>query len=176
MADIKTSTFPPPETSGLAGSSLLFLRDDELRQGIELLYFAYRDFTGDPDQVLGQFGFGRAHHRVIHFVGRRPGQSVSDLLGTLRITKQSLSRVLKQLVEEGFIESTEDKSDRRRRNLKLTEKGQSLEDQLSSLQRARVAKAYREAGPEAVAGWRKVLLGLIDKDRQSDILDFVKDG
>jgi len=175
MTDIKKSPRAYPDTPGLAGSSLLFLRDDELRQGIELLYFAYRDFTGDPDQVLRQFGFGRAHHRVIHFVGRRPGQSVSDLLDTLRITKQSLSRVLKQLVEDGYISSKPDKNDRRKRNLRLTEKGQALEDQLSSLQRARVAKAYREAGPEAVAGWRRVLLGLIDNDRQNDILEFVKD-
>jgi len=176
MADIKNPSGKTPLPAGLAGSSLLFLRDDELRQGIELLYFAYRDFTGDPDQMLRQFGFGRAHHRVIHFVGRRPGQSVSDLLGILRITKQSLSRVLKQLVDEGFIDSQPDKEDRRRRILVLTEKGRAVEHELSALQRARVARAYREAGPEAVAGWRKVLLGLIDNDRKSDILNFVKDG
>lgn len=82
----------------------LFLREEEIRQGIELLFFAYRDFTGEPDAILAKRGFGRAHHRVIYFVGRQPGMTVSELLSILRITKQSLSRVLKQLIDEGYIE------------------------------------------------------------------------
>lgn len=175
MTDIKKHPLTPTPLSSEAGSSLLFLRDDELRQGIELLYFAYRDFTRDPDRVLRQFGFGRAHHRVIHFIGRRPGNSVSDLLDVLRITKQSLSRVLKQLVTEGYVNSVKDKGDGRRRNLTLTRKGQDLEEELSVLQRVRISQAYRDAGPEAVAGWRRVLVGLVDSDQQDDILKFVKD-
>jgi DNA-binding MarR family transcriptional regulator len=86
-----------------AGVNPLFLREDELREAMELLFFAYRDFTSEPDAVLAEYAFGRAHHRVIYFVGRHPGMTVSDLLGILRITKQSLSRVLGQLVRDGFI-------------------------------------------------------------------------
>ncbi len=154
MADIKS------------GVNLLFLREEELRQGIEMLFFAYRDFTAEPDVILADYGFGRAHHRVIYFVGRSPGITVSDLLATLGITKQSLSRVLSQLVTEGFIIQTPGLRDRRQRLLELTEKGVALERQLTEEQRQRIARAYREAGAEAVQGFRKVMLGLIDeKDR-----------
>lgn len=160
MTDLKRSE--PP-----SGANLLYLRDAELRQGVELLFFAYRDFTSDPDTILERYDFGRAHHRVIHFVGRRPGLHVAELLRILRITKQSLSRVLKQLVERGFIVQETGREDRRQRLLYLTEAGAELERQLSRPQRERVARAFREAGPEAVAGYRKVLLGLIDeKDRE----------
>lgn len=151
MTDIKTSINP------------LFLREEELRQGIELLFFAYRDFTAEPDAILGEYGFGRAHHRVIYFVGRNPGMTVSELLVILRITKQSLSRVLGQLIEEGFIIQRPGVRDRRQRLLELTEKGTELERQLTERQRARIARAYREAGAEAVEGYRKVMLGLIDE-------------
>src|SRR5204863_5695230 len=96
MADIKS-----PPASG--ATEPLFLREEELRQGIELLYYAYRDFTAEPDDMLARYGFGRAHHRVIYFVGRYPEMTVTELLGILRITKQSLSRVLGQLVRQGFI-------------------------------------------------------------------------
>ena len=155
MTDVKTPINP------------LFLREEELRQGIELLFFAYRDFTSEPDAILAQYGFGRAHHRVIYFVGRNPGMTVSELLGILRITKQSLSRVLGQLVEEGFITQRPGLNDRRQRLLELTEKGVALERQLTERQRARFANAYREAGAEAVEGFRKVMLGLIDEaDRE----------
>ncbi len=154
MADIKS------------GVNLLFLREEELRQGIEMLFFAYRDFTAEPDVILADYGFGRAHHRVIYFVGRSPGITVSDLLATLGITKQSLSRVLSQLVAEGFIIQTPGLRDRRQRLLELTGKGVALERQLTEEQRQRIARAYREAGAEAVQGFRKVMLGLIDeKDR-----------
>ncbi|MBR9973003.1 MarR family winged helix-turn-helix transcriptional regulator [Magnetospirillum sulfuroxidans] len=151
MTDVKTPTNP------------LFLREEELRQGIELLFFAYRDFTAEPDAILAEYGFGRAHHRVIYFVGRNPGMTVSDLLTILRITKQSLSRVLGQLVEEGFITQRPGLQDRRQRLLELTEKGTALERQLTERQRARFAGAYRDAGAEAVEGFRKVMLGLIDE-------------
>src|SRR5208337_3729251 len=103
-----------------SGVNLLFLREEELRQGIELLYFAYRDFTAEPDAMLAEYGFGRAHHRVIYFVGRNPAITVSDLLSTLRITKQSLSRVLSQLIKEGFILQRPGPRDRRQRLLELT--------------------------------------------------------
>lgn len=142
----------------------LFLRDEELRQGIEMLFYAYRDFTAEPDAILADYGFGRAHHRVIYFVGRYPGMSVSDLLGILQITKQSLSRVLGQLVREEFIVQTQGTQDRRQRLLQLTEKGRDLERKLTENQRARFAKAYRDAGAEAVEGFRKVMLGMMTSD------------
>jgi DNA-binding MarR family transcriptional regulator len=151
MPDVKSAT-------------LLFLREEELRQAIELLYYAYRDFTAEPDAMLARYGFGRAHHRVIYFVGRHPQMSVSDLLGILRITKQSLSRVLGQLVRQGFIQQRPGSRDRRQRLLELTEKGVELERQLSENQRQRIAKAYREAGAQAVEGFRKVMLGIISTE------------
>lgn len=156
MTDIKSQPNP------------LFLREEELRQAIELLYYAYRDFTAEPDAMLARYGFGRAHHRVIYFVGRHPQMSVSDLLAILRITKQSLSRVLGQLVRQGFIRQSPGSRDRRRRLLELTEKGIELERQLSENQRQRIARAYREAGAQAVEGFRKVMLGIMssEDDRQ----------
>lgn len=157
---------PPPGSR----PNPLFLRDEEIRQGIELLFFAYRDFTLDADIVLARHGMGRAHHRVIHFVGRRPGMTVNELLSILRITKQSLSRVLSQLIEEGLVVQVQGTRDRRQRLLSLTAKGTELERQLSGLQRARVTRAYREAGAEAVAGFRKVLVGLIDEAGRESIL------
>jgi DNA-binding MarR family transcriptional regulator len=147
------------------------LRETELRQGIELLFYAYRDFTHEPDTMLAKYGFGRAHHRVIYFVGRHPGMSVTDLLGILRITKQSLSRVLGQLVRQGFVRQTPGSRDRRQRLLELTEKGVALERDLSENQRRRVGRAYREAGPEAVEGFRKVMLGIIAEDTDRHHLD-----
>src|SRR3984885_13265863 len=138
-----------------------FLSDEEVRQGIELLFFSYRDSTAEPDAILEAYGFGRAHHRVVHFVGRRPQMTVGELLTILQITKQSLNRVLGQLVRQGFIVQHRGAQDRRQRLLELTEKGRELERQLSAPQRARVASAYRQAGAGAVEGFRKVLLGII---------------
>jgi DNA-binding MarR family transcriptional regulator len=157
MSDINPLS-PPP----------LFLSEDEVRQGIELLFFAYRDFTAEPDAILAQYGFGRAHHRVIHFVGRHPQMTVSELLGILRITKQSLSRVLGQLVRQGFIVQRPGPHDRRQRLLELAPKGRDLERRLSAPQRARITEAYRRAGEQAVGGFRKVLLGVIagEQDRR----------
>jgi DNA-binding MarR family transcriptional regulator len=142
--------------------------EEEVRQGIELLFFAYRDFTAEPDAILEEYGFGRAHHRVVHFVGRHPQMTVGELLGILRITKQSLNRVLGQLLRQGFIVQHRGAQDRRQRLLELTERGWELERRLSEPQRARVAAAYRRAGAQAVEGFRKVLLGIIaaDDDRR----------
>jgi DNA-binding MarR family transcriptional regulator len=142
-------------------NTLLFLREEELRQGIELLFYAYRDFTAEPDAMLARYRFGRAHHRVIYFVGRYPQLTVTELLGILRITKQSLSRVLGQLLRQGFIVQKPGARDRRQRLLELTPKGVELERELSENQRQRVAKAYREAGAQAVDGFRKVMLGIM---------------
>jgi DNA-binding MarR family transcriptional regulator len=145
------------------GVHQLYLRDEELRQGIELLFYAYRDFTAGPDAILAKLGFGRAHHRVIYFVGRYPGIRVGELLAILRITKQSLSRVLGQLLREGYVTHKPGPTDRRERRLELTATGIELERQLTENQRARVAAAYRAAGAAAVEGYKKVLLGLIDE-------------
>jgi DNA-binding MarR family transcriptional regulator len=146
-----------------SGPNPLFLREEELRRAIELLFFAYRDFTAEPDQILAQHRFGRAHHRVIYFVGRHPGITVSELLAILDITKQSLSRVLGQLVEQGFIQQQPGQHDRRQRLLELSEKGRALERQLTENQRTRIARAFRDAGAEAVEGFRNVLYNIVDE-------------
>ncbi len=149
MSDIKLDADP------------VFSAEDAVRDGIELLFFAYRDFTAEPDAILARYGFGRAHHRVIHFVGRHPQMTVSELLSILRITKQSLSRVLGELVGQGFIRQRPGPVDRRQRLLELTAEGRALEREVSAPQRARVANAYRRAGSPAVEGFRRVLLGII---------------
>ncbi len=161
MADIKNRAAEP----GIDPQSP---REEAVREGIELLFFAYRDFTAEPDAILVQYGFGRAHHRVVHFVGRHPGMTVGELLGILRITKQSLNRVLGQLLRQGFIVQHRGVEDRRQRLLELTDIGRELERRLSELQRARVAAAYKKAGAPAVEGFRKVLLAIIaaEEDRR----------
>ncbi len=136
-------------------------RDDEVREGIELLFFAYRDFIAEPDAILARYGFGRAHHRVIHFIGRHPLMTVNELLGILHITKQSLSRVLRELVQQGLVARRTGAHDRRQRLLELTAEGRALEREVSAPQRARIAEAYRLAGGAAVDGFRKVLLAII---------------
>jgi DNA-binding MarR family transcriptional regulator len=153
MADIKP---------GVAAPS--FLREEELRQAMELLFYAYRDFTAEPDAILAKWKFGRAHHRAIYFVGRYPQISVTELLAILRITKQSLSRVLGQLVKDGYIVQRPGLRDRRQRLLELTDRGTELERQLSENQRAMIARAYRAAGATGVEGFRKVLLGMINEE------------
>jgi DNA-binding MarR family transcriptional regulator len=164
MADIKS----PPHGATKQTANPLFLRDEELRQAIEMLFFAYRDFTGVADEILADYGFGRAHHRAIYFIGRHPGMTVSDLLRILRITKQSLNRVLGQLIEEGYVSQQKGVQDRRQRLLRLTDKGRALEERLSAAQRTLIAGAYREVGAESVEGFRKVLLGIMgnDEDRE----------
>jgi len=153
-----------PSPSSPSGETLLFLTDDQLRRGIEAMFFAYRGFTADPDRILEDYAYGRAHHRAIHFINRTPGQTVNNLLGILGVTKQSLNRVLRSLIEDGLVESRIGTRDRRERHLYLTEAGQDLEKKLSEAQRGRMRAAYREAGPEAVAGFRQVLEQIMDPD------------
>jgi DNA-binding MarR family transcriptional regulator len=143
---------------------------EDLRQAIELLFFAYRDFTAEPDVILAQYSFGRAHHRAIYFVGRNPGITINELLSILRITKQSLNRVLRQLIQEEFIKQTSDSKDRRLRRLNLTKVGAQLEADLTEQQSLRIAEAYRAAGAPAISGFKKILRGIInleDRDRIS---------
>lgn len=150
------------ETS--SGETLLFLTDEQLRQGIEAMFFAYRSFTADPDRILSTMAYGRAHHRALHFIARRPGTTVSNLLHILGVTKQSLNRVLRALIDDGLIESRIGRRDRRERQLYLTDRGAALERRLSETQRARMRAAYRAAGPQAVAGFRQVLEAMMDRD------------
>ena len=156
MADATTSARPKTDAN--------FLDDEELRRAMESLFFAYRDFTGIADDLLADFGFGRAHHRVIYFVGAHPGLSVSELLDILKITKQSLSRVLSLLINEGFVLQRTDDADRRRRRLYLTARGADLEHRLTKCQSQWIAAAYREAGAEAVEGFGAVLRGIINEE------------
>jgi DNA-binding MarR family transcriptional regulator len=151
-------------TQGNMGESLLFLTDEQLRQGIEAMFFAYRGFTADPDRILADLAYGRAHHRAIHFINRAPGTTVNNLLAILGVTKQSLNRVLRTLIADGLVESRVGTSDKRERHLYLTDAGRALESQLSDAQRARMRAAYRDAGPEAVAGFKQVLEAMMDND------------
>ena len=146
------------------GENLLFLTDEQLRKGIEAMFFAYRGFTADPDRILEGMDYGRAHHRAIHFVHRSPGTTVSNLLSILGVTKQSLNRVLRTLIDDGLVEARVGREDKRERNLYLTAKGQELERQLSDAQRARMRAAYRAAGPAAVQGFRTVLEAMMDPE------------
>lgn len=143
-----------------SGADPLFLREENLSQGVDLLFFAWRDFTRRLDPVLAEAGIGRAHHRALHFIARNPGIIVSELQDILGITKQSLARVLKQLIEDGLVEQTPGAADRRQRRLDLTAEGKALEGRLSRIQREQLAAAYRRAGADAVEGFRNVLLGL----------------
>jgi DNA-binding MarR family transcriptional regulator len=146
------------------GEGLLFLTDDQLRRGIEAMFFAYRGFTADPDRILGDMEYGRAHHRAMHFINRTPGTTVNNLLNILGVTKQSLNRVLRTLIEDGLVQSRIGDQDRRERHLHLTEAGRTLEKELSEAQRGRMRAAYRDAGPEAVAGFRRVLEQIMDPE------------
>ncbi|WP_416899659.1 MAG: MarR family winged helix-turn-helix transcriptional regulator [Minwuia sp.] len=147
----------------------------EIRRAIELLFFAYRDFTSGPDAVLAEHGYGRAHHRVIHFVGRHPGITVQQLLDILRITKQSLSRVLGALMRDGYIRQQKGERDRRLRHLFLTEQGEALEAACSAPQRQRVREAFEEAGPDAVASYQAVLKALVTPGDRQDVLTLLDD-
>ncbi len=148
----------------MSGEGRLFLTDEQLRKGIEAMFFAYRGFTADPDRILEERGYGRAHHRAIHFIHRSPGTTVNNLLSILGVTKQSLNRVLRTLIDDGLVESRIGTSDKRERHLYLTEAGEELEQALSDAQRSRMRAAYRAAGPEAVAGFRQVLEAMMDPD------------
>ena len=146
------------------GENLLFLTDEQLRKGIEAMFFAYRAFTADPDRILENYAYGRAHHRAVHFINRQPGLTVNTLLSMLGVTKQSLNRVLRTLVGDGLVEARVGRKDKRERHLHLTERGAVLERELSDAQRTRMRAAYRSAGPTAVAGFRQELEAMMDPD------------
>ena len=156
-----------PVTNSGAGTANLFLREEQIRLAQDLLFFAYRDFTGAADAMLDDLGLGRAHHRALHFVGRNPGMTVGDLLAILRITKQSLARVLTALMEQGYVQQLPGRHDRRQRLLSLTEAGQALEQRLVDRQRAVLTRAYRDAGGPAVDGFRRVMRGIMDADARA---------
>jgi DNA-binding MarR family transcriptional regulator len=136
---------------------------------IELLFFAYRDFVGDADDVLAKLTFGRAHHRVLHFINRHPGMKVADLLDVLKITKQSLGRVLKQLVDQGYVVQKEGENDRRQRLLYVTPKGEQLAMKLAGLQTERIARALSEIGPNAHEAARRFLVAMIDTEGRDEV-------
>ena len=149
-------------------------RGGELRWDIiELLFFAYRDFVGDADHELEVFGFGRAHHRVLHFVHRYPGLKVADLLDVLRITKQSLGRVLKQLLDEGYIIQKTGSNDRRQRLLYATPKGEALVAKLAGLQTDRINRAIAGIGPAGTETVRQFLRAMIDRDDPDKVLETI---
>ncbi|TYB77810.1 MarR family winged helix-turn-helix transcriptional regulator [Maritimibacter fusiformis] len=152
------------ERRGPGGQPLLFLTDEQLRRGIEAMFFAYRGFTADPDRILQKHGYGRAHHRALHFIRRSPDTTVNNLLSILGVTKQSLNRVLRTLIEDGLVEAKVGTRDKRERNLALTDKGVELERELADVQRERMRLAYRDAGPDAVQGFRTVLEAMMDPD------------
>jgi len=147
--------------------------DRQALRAVELMFFAYRDFTSDPDELLREHGFGRAHHRVLHFVGRDPGMTVTTLLGVLKITKQSLNRVLQQLVSEGFVRQKAGTTDRRQRCLSLTPKGERLWNGLRTPQLARFRRAFSAAGADAVLGFEAVLVELLNEAEREDVLTSV---
>jgi DNA-binding MarR family transcriptional regulator len=147
--------------AGAPGTSLLFLREEQMRQAQDMLFLAWRDFAGSVDPVLAVRGLGRAHHRALHFIGRQPGLTVTELLALLSVTKQSLSRVLAELVAQGLVSQVPGRRDRRQRLLSLTEAGTALERALFERQRERLITAYREAGGPAVDGFRRVMRGLM---------------
>ena len=140
---------------------------DEIRLAQDLLFFAYRDFTNAADVILEELGLGRAHHRAMHFIGRHPGITVSDLLAILRITKQSLARVLSELIDRGYVAQSPGAGDRRQRLLHLTSAGEALEQRLFERQQARLAEAFHTVGPDALAGFREVMRGIMDESARA---------
>jgi DNA-binding MarR family transcriptional regulator len=156
----KAENTAQPSSHGQPGAGLLFLREEEFRIAQDKLFFAFRDLNAAPDAILHELGFGRAHHRALHWIGRLPDLKVGELLLILGITKQSLARVLGPLIRQGYVEQGKGKLDRRQRLLTLTEKGATLERRLFECTRERLAAAYREAGGQAVDGFRKVLRGM----------------
>ena len=171
MADINTSAKIAAAAERPAGAAApVAAPASPIWDIIELLFFAYRDFVGDPDEVLSKLAFGRAHHRVLHFVNRNPGMKVADLLDILNITKQSLGRVLKQLVDQGFVIQKEGAQDRRQRLLFVTPKGEALSLKLAQLQTARINRAFAELGPGAHEAARRFLTAMIDSDNREGVL------
>lgn len=158
-----------PTSGSTGGASHLFLREEQIRAAQDMLFFAYRDFTGATDPILEQMGLGRAHHRVLYFVGRQPGISVSALLSILRIAKQSLARVMTDLTTRGLIEHSPGRNDRRQRLLRLTPAGETLERQLFECQREILAAAYRESGGAAVEGFRRVMRAIMSPQARAQM-------
>ncbi len=147
--------------------------DRETLALIELLFFAYRDFVSDPDEILKELGFGRAHHRVVHFVGRDPGMSVAQLLDILRITKQSLGRVLKELIDKGYVFQKEGEIDRRQRLLYLTEAGEELRQRLMAPQIARIRRALMQSDKGASHHYRTILYHLVSPENREGVRDWI---
>src|SRR5215471_17694410 len=173
MADINFSG-PATSADSRAEARGPAMREADLRWDIiELLFFAYRDFVGDADHELEAFGFGRAHHRVMHFVYRYPGLKVADLLDVLRITKQSLGRVLKQLLDEGYIVQKTGNNDRRQRLLYATPKGEALVGKLASLQTKRINRALEDIAPQDAEVVRRFLRAMIDRDDPDKVLETI---
>ena len=169
MTDINVNQTPPR-----AASAATRPKDEPAYDLIELLFFAYRDFVGDADEILLKFGFGRAHHRVLHFVNRNPGMKVAELLDTLKITKQSLGRVLKQLIGEGYVEQKEGAKDRRQRLLFVTAKGEALALRLATLQGARIGRALAELGAPDRDMARRFLIAMLDPARRAGVLRLIE--
>lgn len=172
MADISLTTRPKPNRPAALDKAAA-PAPEPCWDLIELLFFAYRDFVGDPDEVLAKLGFGRAHHRVLHFVNRNPGMKVADLLDVLKITKQSLGRVLKQLIDEGYVVQREGAHDRRQRLLYVTPAGEGLAMQLAALQTARISRVLGELGPGDRDTIRRFLSGMIDADDRDRVLRMI---
>src|ERR1700758_2257683 len=163
MADL---TSPVASDRSFSGAEPAGRDHEPIWDLIELLFFAYRDFIGDPDDVLAKLGFGRAHHRVLHFVNRNPGMKVAELLDVLKITKQSLGRVLKQLIDEGYVVQKEG-ADRRQRLLYVSPAGEALALKLAGLQAVRIGRVLDELGPSGRETARRFLAGIIgDEDRE----------
>jgi DNA-binding MarR family transcriptional regulator len=152
-----------PEAAAAPGASLLFLREEHIRQAQDMFFLAWRDLASSVDPVLEAHGLGRAHHRALHFIGRHPGLTVTDLLSMLCVTKQSLSRVMAPLVTQGLVRQAQGRGDRRQRLLHLTEAGTALERELFERQRERLLAAYRDAGGPAVEGFRRVMRGVMSQ-------------
>ena len=146
--------------------SPFFLNEKEIRKIIELIFFSYRDFTAGPDQILEKLNFGRAHHRVIYFVGKKDKITIKELLGVLKITKQSLSRVLNQLVKEGFI-LVSTGLDKRTKNLSLTTSGLNLENELSTIQIKKIKKVINNFNKEDIDGFKKILYEMIEANNKT---------
>jgi DNA-binding MarR family transcriptional regulator len=170
MADL---TVPIATDRSFAAGDRATRGNEPIWDVIELLFFAYRDFIGDPDDALAKFGFGRAHHRVLHFVNRNPGMKVAELLDILKITKQSLGRVLKQLIDQGYVVQKEGANDRRQRLLYVTAKGETLAMKLAGLQTVRIARALSELGPNAHDAACRLLTAMINADQRDSVLRFI---
>jgi DNA-binding MarR family transcriptional regulator len=174
MTDVNFSDASPDPEPGTGEGRSPAPNPNGLRWDIiELLFFAYRDFVGDADHELEVFGFGRAHHRVMHFVHRYPGLKVADLLDVLRITKQSLGRVLKQLLDEGYIVQKTGNNDRRQRLLFATSKGEALVGKLAGLQTDRINRALADIGPSGAETVRQFLRAMIDRDDPDKVLQTI---